>query len=289
MVNGYIASGDIAPQILFYNGPGSSAYVTARDALYNWGYTPTFQVDGVSQQIGWSQSVVQGFINARLAVPSYVDIDATFVGNASGGTAYFTITVEQNPGVTGPFKLWSAILESHEIASPSYGVYSGQELMWEPRAFPSGTSGTTISITGPYPQVINVSGPYTLNPVEHTFNNLDYIAYVQSTTSPFEVLNAAFGDLPDTSTGVEDVTTAGIGQLSIDSWPNPTSGAISIATVLPGDATGLVRVFDVAGHAVSEFAAGGVASVVVDDPGAYYVRLETSDGEVATSRFMVVR
>ncbi len=289
MLSTYVANGDVAPQIIFYNGPGACAYNTARDALYNWGYTPTFQVDGVSQQIGWSQSVVQGFINTRLAVPSYVDIDVNMVGNASGGTAYYTVTIEQAPGVTGEVKIWSAILESHEIASSSYGVYAGQELMWEPRAWPMGSSGTAISITGPYPQTINVSGAYTLNPTAHTFNNLDVITYVQASTGNHEVLNAHFVDLPDTATGVEGPSGAEIGAMSVDAWPNPSSGSVSIGTVIPGGTSGTVRIYDILGRVVRELDAPGVSTVDMAEPGVYFARLETSTGTAASARFTIVR
>jgi hypothetical protein len=289
MVNSYLAKGDLAPQILFYNGPGATAYTTARDNLYNWNATPTFQIDGVNQQLGWSQTNVQNYIDARLAVPSYVDIDANVVGNASGGTAYYTITIEQDPGVTGPFKLWTAILESHEMGSSDYGVYAGQELMWEPRAFPLGTSGTEISITGPFPQTVNLSGAYTLNPAEHPFNNLDVIAYVQSSSGSHEVLNAAFMDLPDTATDIEDSDITGINQMSIDAWPNPSSGSLSISAIIPGGAEGQVTIFDITGRTVGEFAAGGVSSVTLEDSGVYFARLETSTGEVVSTRFTVAR
>jgi hypothetical protein len=289
MVNGYLSSGDLAPQILFYNGPGATAYTTSRDNLYNWNATPTFQIDGVNQQLGWSQANVQNYINGRLAVPSYVDIDVNVVGNATGGTAYYTITIEQDPGVTGPFQFWTAILESHEMGSSGYGVYAGQELMWEPRAFPMGTTGTAISITGPFPQTVNLSGPYTLNPAEHSFNNLDIIAYVQSASGSHEVLNAAFTDLPDTATDIEDSDITGINQMSIDAWPNPSNGNLSISAVIPGGAAGQVTIYDIMGRTVSEFAAGGVSSVALDESGMYFARLETTAGEVVWTRFTVAR
>ncbi len=289
MVNTYITTGDIAPQILFYNGPGSSPYVAARDALYNWGYTPTFQVDGVSQQIGWNQSVVQGFINTRLGVPSYVDIDVNMVGDASGGTAYYTVTIEQDPGVTGEVKIWSAIVESHEIAGTAYGVYNGQELMWEPRAWPMGASGTVIDITGSYPKTIDVSGTYTLDPIAHTFDNLEVVTYVQASTGNHEVLNASFVDLPDTAAGGESPEGAGIGTLTINAWPNPSSGTLSIVSVLPLGAGGTVNIFNTAGRVVAGFPAGGVTPVTIRETGLYFARLETSSGELALTRFTVVR
>jgi hypothetical protein len=289
MVNGYLTDGDVAPQIIFHNGPAACPYCTARDDLYNWGYTPTYQVDGVFQQIGWSQSVVEGFIDTRIAVPSYVQIDVDIVGDASGGTAYYTVTVEQDPGVSGEVRIWSAILESHDIATSAYGVYAGQELMWEPRAWPMGATGTVISIAGPYPQTINVSGPYTLDPVQHTFDNLDVITYVQASTGNHEVVNAAFMDLPDTAVGIGDVTGAEMGTASLDTWPNPSGGMVSIASVIPGDATGQVRVYDVLGRTVGEFTAGGISTITLDEPGVYFARLETSSGVVVSTRFTVVR
>jgi hypothetical protein len=243
----------------------------------------------VSQQIGWNQSVVQGFINTRLSVPSYVDIDVSMVGNSTGGTAYYTVTVEQDPGVTGEVKIWSAILESHEIASSSYGVYAGQELMWEPRAFPMGSSGTVISVAGPYPRTINVSGTYSLNPVEHPFSNLDVITYVQASTGNHEVLNAAFMDLPDTATGTEGPSGAEIGSLSVRAWPNPSSGSLSIATVVPAGETSQVRILDILGRTVQSFPGGGVASLEIPGTGVYFARLETTDGAAVTTRFTVVR
>ena len=288
MVNSYLADGDIAPQILFYNGPASCAYNAARHSFYGWGYTPTFQVDGVYQQIGWNQSTVEGYIDARLAVPSYVDVDVTVIGNASGGTAYYTITVEQDPSVSGEVKVWSAILESHDIATSGYGVYEGQELMWEPRAWPLGSSGTPISITGPYPQTINVEGTYTLNPASHTFDNLDVITYVQCSAGNRDVLNASFIDLPDTATGIEDPGTSSFDSAEIYAWPNPSSGVLTIGSVVPDGATGLVQVYDIMGRSVASFQAGSTELLEIQEPGVYFARLDASSGEALTTRFTVV-
>jgi len=65
--------------------------VTARDALYGWNATPTFQINGSAQQLGWNQGAVQNHINTQLALPCYVDIETNIVGDASGGTAYYTV------------------------------------------------------------------------------------------------------------------------------------------------------------------------------------------------------
>lgn len=290
MVNGYLATGDVAPQILFYNGPGATPYTTARDALYGWSATPTFQIDGVNQQLGWSQANVQNYINARLAVPSYVDIDVSIVGNSSGGTAYYTIMVEQDPGVSGTIKIWSAVVESHETATSAYGVYNGQELMWEPRAMPMGNSGTEISITGPYPQTINVSGSYVLDPVEDIFDNLEVITYVQANTGNKEVLNANFIDLPDTASGVYEEGSASVEETALlGAWPNPSTGNFSVSSIVPQGTTGTVEIFDVTGRSIEQFEAGAIQNMSIGEAGVYFVRLTTSAGEVVNRQIAIVR
>ena len=288
MVNGYLATGDIAPMILFANGPAGNAFNSARDALYNWGYTPTFQVDGINQRIGWSQSIVQGYINARLAVPCYLDISVTFNGNASGGTATYILTAEQDLGAS-PLKLYSAIVESGDIASGAYGYYSGQTLAWEPRAWPAGSSGTTVNFTGPYPQTVIVEKPYTLIPSEHNFDNLDVVSFVQLTTGNHEVMNAHFMDLPDSGTGVYDSQTGigGFADVSISS--NPNSGQFSISTELPSGTTGTISIYDINGRIVGEFDADGIQPVTLEETGVYFVQLVTNAGELVTERCTVVR
>ena len=78
MVNSYLATDDIAPQIIFYNGPAANAYTSARYSLYPVTATPTFKIDGLYTQIGWNQSNCQNYINSRLATPSYLSIAVTF-------------------------------------------------------------------------------------------------------------------------------------------------------------------------------------------------------------------
>lgn len=232
---------------------------------------------------------MQNYINTQLALPCYVDIETNVVGDASGGTAYYAVTIEQDPGITGAVKIWSAIVESHEIASSSYGVYNGQELMWEPRAWPMGASGTVIDITGPYPKTINVAGTYTLNPTLHTFDNLELVTYVQASTGTHAVLNASFEDLPDTATGTGDFEGAAVGSLSINAWPNPSNGSLSVTTLLPEGASGQVSIYNTAGRVVARFVAGGVTPVTIDESGVYFARLETVGSEAILTRFTVVR
>lgn len=288
MVNGYLASGDIAPMILFANGPAANAFNTGRDALYNWGYTPTFQVDGVNQRIGWSQSVVQGYINARLAVPCHLDISVTFNGNASGGTATYVLTAEQDLGAS-PLKLFSAIVESGDIASGAYGYYSGQTLAWEPRAWPAGSVGTSVTFTGPYPQTVIVEKTYTLNPAEHNFENLDVVSFVQLTSGNHEVMNAHFMDLPDSGTGVYESGTGLVGTADVGISRNPNSGQFSVSTELPAGITGTVTIYDINGRIVGGFDADGTQPVLIEETGVYFVQLVTSSGERLTERCTVVR
>jgi hypothetical protein len=289
MVNGYLSAGDIAPQILFFNGPAANAYTSARISLYSISATPTFKIDGVNSQAGWNQTIVQNYINARLSVPSVISITADFYGNSSGGTANYAITAESDPGVTG-LKVWSAIVEDHDIASSAYGVYNAQELMWEPRAFPLGATGTAISFTGPYPQTVNFSQPYTLNPAEHNFDNLDVVTYVQASAGTREVLNASFIDLPTTATGVYENEADQIASCSVlGAWPNPASGAFAVSSFVPQGTTGTVEIFDITGRSVEHFEAGSIQNMNIEEAGVYFIRLTTSSGEVVCRQVAVVR
>jgi len=102
-------------------------------------------------------------------------------------------------------------------------------------------------------------------------------------------MNASFVDLPDTGTGVGDSPDLGLSDLVLTVGPNPTTGYLSIASTLPVGTSGTIRVFDLQGRIIDEFVAGGVTGVSPDDPGVYFVRLETANGEVLTERFTVVR
>jgi len=261
-VNGYLASGDIAPQVLFYNGPAATPYTTARDAFYGWSATPTFQINGAQQVLGWNQSSVQNAINTQLALPCYLTIQPFFEGDASGGTVTYQITAEQDLADT-QISFWAAIVESHDIASSAYGVYSGQELMWEPRSFPVGTSGQPITFTGPYPQTITVEGSYTLDPSTMSFDNLSSVAYVQSNMGDRRVHNASFIDLPDSGTGIGGGSTS---PASLVTGPNPSAGVLGIVSVLPEGETGTVSIFDVCGRTVASFSAGGEVTTAIEAP-----------------------
>ncbi len=151
------------------------------------------KIDGLAASA--TPSTYAAAINNRLSVPSYIDIEVNCVGNASGGTAYISVTAEQEPPA-GTIKVWSNILEDHEIATGAWGGYNGQEMMWIPVAWPLTTNGSVLNFTGPYPQTIEVEGNYTLNPVSDIFDNLNVSAWVQLTTGNKEVLNASSRTFP---------------------------------------------------------------------------------------------
>jgi hypothetical protein len=221
-------------------------------------------------------------------VPSYVDIDVNMVGNASGGLAYVSVTAEQDLGASEQMKVWTIICEDHEIAGSPWGLYSGMEMMWIPVAWPLTAQGNVVTFTGPYPQTVSFVGSYTLNPTSNPFSNLNVVSFVQG-TSTRQVFNASYMDLPDTATGIEDMGGAAIGSTNLAVWPNPCDGFLSIGAALPENMTGTVTVFSLAGRTVTSFDAAAVTPVTIDEPGIYFVRLETSNGDVLSERFTVVR
>ncbi|MCP4646144.1 MAG: hypothetical protein GY852_00205, partial [bacterium] len=222
------------------------------------------KVDGANS--GSSPSGYAAAINNRLAVPSDIEISVNMVGNASGGTAYVSVTAEAAPA-SGTIKVWNVILEDHEIASSSWGGYNGQEMMWIPVATPLGSNGSVLNFTGPYPQTLEVSGAYTLSPSSHIFDNLNVATYVQHTTGSKEVLNASFIDLPDTgSSGVySDEGVSVVSSAVLSAWPNPTTGAFSVSSFVPQGTSGTVDIFDITGRSVDQFTAGSVQNMNIED------------------------
>lgn len=271
---------------MFHNGPASCSYNSGRQSFYGITATPTVKIDGLTA--GSSPSGYATAINNRLAVPSYIDIDVDMIGDASGGTAYISVTAEQAPP-SGTIKVWSVVLEDHEIATSAWGGYSGMEMMWIPVANP--VNGTVLNFTGStYPQTIEVSGNYTLNPSLHPFNNLNVATYVQLSTGTKEVLNASFIDLPDTSTGIYDEGTYPVVTSSVlNAWPNPTTGTFAVSSFIPEGTTGTVEIFDITGRSIEHFSAGAVQSMNIEETGVYFIRLSTSSGEVIRKQVAVVR
>ncbi|MCK5785225.1 MAG: hypothetical protein KAH54_01560, partial [Candidatus Sabulitectum sp.] len=118
---------------MFHNGPAANSYNWARQSFYNITSTPNVKIDGLTASS--SPSSYANSINNRLAVASHVSIAVNMVGDASGGTAYVSVTAEQALP-SGTIKVSTVILEDHEIATSAWGGYSGQEMMWIPVANP---------------------------------------------------------------------------------------------------------------------------------------------------------
>ncbi len=142
----------MAPLMVFYNGPGSSTFGNIIINYYGTGYTPSFFCDGVWSDVGWDQTACENAIDARLAEPSYLDIDITVGGDENAGVVYYNITAEQDLQAGGLIRLLSAVVESDITADGSWGNYNGQTVHWIPRLAPVGNAGITLDFTGPIPR-----------------------------------------------------------------------------------------------------------------------------------------
>jgi hypothetical protein len=273
---------------MFYNGPESNPFNSGRFSFYSVSYTPDNMFDG--QDYSYSPSTYDASIADRLAEPCHLEIVADPIGNASGGTAYFAFTAEEDLQPSGSLRAYAAIIEDHEIAGSGWGGYSGMEMMWIPVAFPLGNSGTTISFTGGYPQTVYAEGSYSLDPTEDIFNNLRLVTWVQETSGSKEVMNAHYMDLPDTPQDVYD-TSGGIGpaEATLTVGPNPSAGTLSVAALLPSGVTGTVSVYDMHGRLLESIPAASQISTDVEEPGVYFVRLSTSTGEAITRQCTVLK
>jgi len=95
-------------------------------------------------------------------------------------------------------------------------------------------------------------------------------------------------------TSIEDCSAGVISPLGFAVSPNPvTGGAATASFTLPGDAPGLLQIFDLTGRVVMEFSPSeGEQQRLMDvsslPPGAYISRL-TSAGESAVVRMVVIR
>lgn len=279
----------MAPLYIFYNGPYANSFNSGRFSFYGVTATPTVKIDGLAA--GYNPAQYPSAIANRLAVPSYLSFDVNMVGDANGGTGYYSITAEQDLGVSGQIKVWSVVIQDNFIAAGTgWGGYTGQEMMWMPVAWPLGTAGQVISFAGPYPQTVNVMGTYTLNPTLHIFNNLRVVTWVQTAAGTKEVLNANYMDLPDTATGVyEDTFTPVEGSAQLYVAPNPASGPFTVTSVVPQGQSGTVSIYDISGRMVQSFPAGGSSSAAIQETGLYFVRLVTSSGLVENRQVAVVR
>ncbi|MBN2586466.1 MAG: T9SS type A sorting domain-containing protein [Candidatus Fermentibacteraceae bacterium] len=282
MMNTYVTAGDMAPVIVFYNGPGASGFGNLLIGYYGTGYTPSFFCDGVWERIGWSQSACQSAINSQLAVPSYVDIDVTIGGDDSSGVVYYNIIAERDlqPGTF--VRLLSAFVESGIVANSSWGGYNGQTVNWIPRLAPLGNSGITLDFQGPYPETLSVQGQYTINPAWN-FDNIGIVTFVID-YSDKEVYNAFYAEDLGSIMGIESAEP----ELEMTVGPNPCGGAFSVSCNIPDGVTGRLDVFDLSGRMVLS-SESSLAGFVIEQSGLYFVRLTTSEGTVVTRSVAVTR
>ncbi len=162
--------------------------------------------------------------------------------------------------------------------------------MWIPVVAPTAVSGTVLNFTGPYPQTIELQGNYTLNPTAHPYANLNVAAIVQGyqSNSEKEVFNAYFAPLA--TTGIEEDESAMVNSTALlGAYPNPSTGAFSISSMIPEGTTGTIDVFDVTGRTIEQFNAGSLENMYIEEAGVYFVRLTTSTGETLRSQVAVIR
>ncbi len=275
----------MAPMIWFKDGPESNGFKThLLNTYWDGGGVPTFVADGVYVECGmpfypelWTPKV-----DYCLSIPTDLNIETVIVGDSCGGSITYTLTAEQDLG-TSPLKLYSAIVQSNAIASPAFEEYSGETLHYIPKVFPCGTTGTAIEFTGPYPQTIQVTKSYILNPSEHILDDLDLASFVVNTTSK-KVVNAAFRSFSTTGIYEEETPYSTLGV-----WPNPTNGAFTVSSTLPAGMSGTLHIFDVAGRSVGLFDTGFSQNMSLAEVGVYFIRLTTSTGEHMTRQIVVVK
>ena len=282
MMDSYVTSGDLAPLMLFYNGPGGSAFSNIMINYYGTGYTPSFFCDGVWNKVGWSQTDCENAINSRLNDPSYLDIDVSIGGDASSGVVYYNITAEQDLQPGGLIRLLSVLVESDITADGSWGGYNGQTVHWIPRFAPLSNAGITLDFQGPYPQTVTALGQYTINP-DWDFDNMGIVTFVMDYEDK-EVFNAFYADDLSSIMGIE----SGAETLAMTVGPNPSSGNFSALCSLPEGITGTVEVFDVTGRVVAT-ASTSNADFSVNESGIYLVRLTSAQGETITRSIAVTR
>ncbi|MFO8183073.1 MAG: T9SS type A sorting domain-containing protein [Candidatus Aegiribacteria sp.] len=282
MMDTYVDAGEMAPLIVFYNGPGATGFGNIMINYYGTGYTPSFFCDGVWQNIGWSQSACETAIDNRLAVPSYLDIEITVGGDENSGVVYYNIIAEQDLQSGSLIRLLSTLVESDFTANSTWGGYNGQTMYWIPRMAPLGNAGITLEFEGPYPDTISVQGEYTIDP-GWNFDNMGIVAFVMEYSTK-EVYNAFYADDLGSIMGMEEAET----ERGMTVGPNPSSGFFSATCSLPEGVSGTVEVFDLSGRKILSAPAAD-AQFSIDESGLYFVRLTTSDGTAVTRSIAVTR
>lgn len=279
----FVNSGDMAPLILFYDGPAHWNFANLMSSFYGTGSTPSFFCNGSFEQTGWNQSACQNAINNALATPAYLGVDCSIAGDATSGTVFYNFTAEQDLQSNGMIRVLSVITESDIYAASGWYYYNGKTLDWIPRMAPLGVLGIEIEFEGPYPQTISVQGEYNIE-AGWDFENMGLLTFVID-YSDKSVFNASFDSDLGSIMGIEDTTP----DMFLSVGPNPSMGTINISAVLPGNSTGTIEVFNLAGRMVASGSTSEMRNVTVEESGIYLVRLSTPDGMSVTESVAVIR
>ncbi len=291
-VNANLPSGNLCVIRTHVNWPAANDPIylanpteqNVRKAQYGVSGVPYFKMDGI---LNVNANSLQTPFNQRVAVPAIIAIDVARNGDETSGTFSFRIIAEQDPEWTVAMNLWPIIVENN---IPGVGYWSGSVFEQAFRDNVLGYYGEELVFEGPYPDTIFTEAVYEVAS-SWDVNELYLATFVQCTyqASLHEVENCHWAKLLDIETGIGDGEWGNSDDLFLSIGPNPSSGAFNISAVLPGNSTGTVEVFNLAGRVITSGSATEMQSVSVDEAGIYLVRLSTSDGLSVTESVAVIR
>ncbi len=257
---------------------------TVRKAQYGVNSVPYFKMDGI---LNVSAGNLQTPFNQRVAIPAIIAIDVARNGDAVSGIITFRIIAEEDPQWTVPMNLWPIIVEDN---IPGAGYWSNSVFEQAFRDNLLGYYGEELVFEGPYPDTIFTEAEYSI-PSTWDVNELHLATFVQCAyqANQHEVENCNWVKLLDIEMGIDDTEWNSSNDLFLSVGPNPSNGAFSISTVLPGNSIGTVEVFNLAGRVVASGSTAEMQSVNIDESGIYLVRLSTSDGMSVTESVAVIR
>ncbi|MCD4708024.1 MAG: T9SS type A sorting domain-containing protein [Candidatus Sabulitectum sp.] len=255
-----------------------------RKAQYGVSSVPYFKMDGI---LNVSAGNLQTPFNQRVAIPAIIAIDVARNGDDTSGTFSFRIIAEEDPGWTVPMNIWPIIVEDN---IPGVGYWSSSVFEQAFRDNVLGYYGEELVFEGPYPDTIFTEAEYTIASTWDV-NELHLATFVQCSyqANEHEVENCHWVKLLDIEMGIDDADWNGSNNLFLSVGPNPSNGSFNISAVLPGNSTGTVEVFNLAGRTVASGSATEMQNVSVDEAGIYLVRLSTSDGMSVTESVAVLR
>lgn len=257
---------------------------TVRKAQYGVSGVPYLKIDGI---VSVNANNLQNPYNSRLAVPAIIAIDVARNGDASSGTLSFRIIAEEDPEWTVPMNLWPIIVEDN---IPGVGYWAGSVFEQAFRKNVFGYYGETLVFEGPYPDTIFTEAEYTILSTWDV-DELHLATFVQCAyqANEHEVENCNWAKLMDIPMGIDDAGWGNNNDLLLSIGPNPSMGTFNINTVIPGNSTGTIEVFNIAGRIIASGSASEMRDVTVDESGIYLIRLSTPGGMSVTESVAVIR